>query len=362
MYDCKVYDLRVLFVEISFSGHRLNYLSTLQNKANTMYESVCLVPEHSDLLGTAQYIIQSGFGESSRTFSSYVKFIGEIRKIVRKENIDIVHFLCGDSLCRFFGLFLKCIGAKVFVTYHHVKYGTLNVIAQKRLYHCSRGIVHTESLKDALNKLGISNVEYIEYPMLDLMSERSQAEAKTYFGVPQGNPCFAALGATWPYKGLDVFIEALNQVKYPCNLLVAGQVRTYDEEYVLSHLKNPLVTPCLTLRSLTDEEFADAVQAADVLVLPYRLKFDGASGPLVIGVMHRKIIIGSNHGSLAHLIRTNDLGMAFESDNSDALASALNQYLETPLKFSEKAEQYRDSLRVEKFLENHVNMYRRYAE
>ena len=50
-----------------------------------------------------------------------------------------------------------------------------------------------------------------------------------------------------------------------------------------------------------------AINACDYIVLPYRYSFDGASGPLVDGVIADKIIIGANHGSLGNLINNNNL-------------------------------------------------------
>lgn len=52
---------------------------------------------------------------------------------------------------------------------------------------------------------------------------------------------------------------------------------------------------------MTDREFAEVIAASDIIALPYRKKFNGASGPLVEGVYLGKCIIGPNHGNLGKL-------------------------------------------------------------
>mgnify|MGYP000270178661 CR=1 FL=1 len=58
----------------------------------------------------------------------------------------------------------------------------------------------------------------------------------------------------------------------------------------------------LYLNYLSDEELEMAFQAVDVIVLPYRKTFNGASGPLGEGVGKEKMIIGTNYGSIGDII------------------------------------------------------------
>ena len=83
----------------------------------------------------------------------------------------------------------------------------------------------------------------------------------------------------------------------------------------------------MNLRYLSEEELVSAAQAADIVALPYRRSFDGASGPLGIGAALGKVIVGPGHGSVGETIRENHLGHVFEAENARALAKVLDDAL-----------------------------------
>ena len=341
--------MNILYIDISLDGHREVYLRAYEPKDSTT-RCFCLLPETAKDLRMTHIPMTSGF-DKKRTPATYAAFLREIRAAVKKYRIDIVHFLCGDALYRFFGVGLWSIGAKIVVTYHHMVFTRAKTISIRNIFrHSLCGIVHTDYLLTQLEAHGIRNGRCIYYPMLDRISDKTTAEAKDYFGTADCPTVLGVVGATSSYKGLDILIDALNKVQYPCTLFVAGSASAFGADYIESHLQNPVVRQKLHLRRLSDEEFADAIRASDLIVLPYRKEFDGASGPLVSAAVHGKPVIAADHGSLGDIVTRYQLGLCFESENPDRLADTLNDYLADPAKHTFETDAFCQRLTVDAFL------------
>lgn len=349
---------KILYIDISLDGHRGGYLKELLNiNLSQNYEICVLLPGKLALDGINQFQIKSGY-DKKRTLVTYIKFINEIKKIVIQNKIDIVHFLCGDALYRFFGLKLSSLKCRVIVTYHHVVLKPLKKISIKRIFKkSSAGVVHTEEIYNMLNKNSIENVCLVDYPMLDKISTKKVLEAKKYYNLPLNIPILGCIGGTSSYKGLDFLIEALNKVDKECCLFVAGKVYNFDKGFIENHLNNPKIKLNTVLKMLSEEEFADAIQASDVIMLPYREQFDGASGILIESVFHNKHVIGSNHGSMGDLITKYGLGLTFETNNMQDLIDKIEKDLNNPYQLSEKSNEYKEKLSTKKFIESNIRIY-----
>lgn len=75
---------------------------------------------------------------------------------------------------------------------------------------------------------------------------------------------------------------------------------------ILAVIKIKLKLICVFL---SEEEFAYASEAADIIVLPYRKIFSGASGPLGEGVWKRKCIVGPMEGNLGYTDKKVSFGL-----------------------------------------------------
>lgn len=346
--------MKILFVDISLTGHRLVYLKAFENLSNDCF---ALLPEVTDKLKMSQFIISGGFNKK-RNLRNYKKFIEQICWLVKEKKIEVVHILCGDALYRYFGMGLQHIHARLYITYHHMDFRGLKRLSIKKLFQYSTaGIVHTKSLFNELSSNSIDNKYHIEYPMLDRLSKHSVQEARVKLGIKKEGYVIGVIGGTQRYKGLNFLLEALNNIKEICTLFIAGVIRDYDELYIRNTLHNKNVKLSLMLRELTPEEFADAVQASDIIALPYTFEFDGASGPLVSGLFHKKIILASEHGSLGYMVNNYKLGKTFKTEDADSLSEVLNDMLENMPEFSKEAEEYTHSLSVENFQKKHKQMY-----
>lgn len=350
--------MNIMYVEFNFHGHRLKYINAF-NSLDEKHKLFYLVPgSESALMGGRRIAMCSGFNKR-RSLTRYFAFVKEVKRAVKAYKIDVVHILDGDFLYRYFGFGLKGIGARLVITYHHMDFGILKRISLRRIFRASAyGVVHTEKLKDELKTIGIKNGVYIDYPMLDAVSKKTVENARKEFGIRDSSlPVLAFVGNLMNYKGFDMLVRALNRIQTPCIFLVAGEPLDYDEQYIKENLTNTNIKVRYRLRYLTDPEFADAINAADVVLLPYRRDFDGASGPLVSAVMHRKVVIGAAHGSLGNMIKTYSLGVTYECENENALVRAINGYLTDPFTVSEKAEEFARRLSPADFVEKNEKLY-----
>ena len=346
--------MKVLYIDVSLRGHRLNYLKAL---VDNEWESIVLLPEESDIISCRQFVMTSGY-DIRRDILHYCRWIAEIKTLVRVENVDVVHFLCGDALYRFFGMFLNGIPARVVITYHHVLFSKIRNISLKNIFRESEiGIVHTEYLKESLQKIGIQNVKKVEYPVFGDCVQVNSQYAKAKLGLPLDRPCIVVLGGTQRYKGIDILIDALKEVNTPFYLYITGLERDFSQEYIQKQTSGYADSVGYCMRRLSEVEYKLAIAATDYVVLPYRFEFDGASGPMIEGVWNRKFIIGAEHGSMGSIIERYHLGRTFKTENAKDLARVLNEVLGKKEKWSQEAEEFREQLTVDYFIKGYREIY-----
>jgi glycosyltransferase involved in cell wall biosynthesis len=111
------------------------------------------------------------------------------------------------------------------------------------------------------------------------------------------------------------------------------------------------------LEFLSNEKLSYCLDAADIVVLPYRKSFDGASGPLGEGVALGKIIVGSNHGSLGDLIEENHLGYTFESENINSLYESIELALSQTFIADSTYKKYKNMLNPAFFVDAYSKLY-----
>ena len=166
-----------------------------------------------------------------------------------------------------------------------------------------------------------------------------------------------ALGGTRKGKGLDILLEALKRVQEPFHLIIAGKEEDFKKDFILEHTITYTENVSLFLEFLTDEKFSLCLNAADIVVLPYRKVFDGASGPLGEGVWHYKMIVGPDHGSLGDIVKMNHLGKTFKSEDADVLSEVLNETIKMEWEPDEKYLEYRQSLDPAFFQKKYMKLY-----
>lgn len=347
--------MKLALVDTSVTGHHVPYIQALSNLAD---ETIAILPAELPTLGIPQRLCAFPRG-SKRRLSDFLKWEKAVRRIVDQEKPDIVHFLMGDDFYRFFGAGLGLFARyKVVVTLHWTRGGFAGKLSTRCIaWHADSVVVHSEYIQQKLCSHGIRNAVHIEYPQFGTIFYPME-EARAHWQLRQDIPVIACIGGTRHDKGLDILLEALGKVNKPFQLLVAGKAEHFSEAYIREHTQSYSDCVHLHMRFLTDEELASAVCAADVIALPYRRKFDGASGPLGDGVVHSKMIVGPNHGNLGDTISRNHLGYTFETENPDSLAEVLNRALGEKWEPDELYAEYQKMISADRFQARYSVLYR----
>lgn len=347
--------MKIIYVDMSVDGHHITYLSTLVKQENI--EPVLILPEKIDI-DCKQYIYKTK-ESGKRTLKTFKKWLKEVSSFVEKEKPDIVHFLYGDAFYRFFGAGLSYFKKyKTILTLHWIKEGVFGILSTKMI--CSNVdivVVHSDYIKKLFEKNNIKNVHHIEYPQFN-EQKLSKETACQYFDLNINIPTIACIGNTRYDKGLDVLLDALKNITCPFQLLIAGKEESFDRRYIEEKSATYRDNVRMCLHYLNDDELSNALCASDIIALPYRKKFNGASGPLGEGVALGKCIVGPNHGTLGYTIENNHLGYTFESENSDDLAKTLYKALTSHFEQDELYCMYKDSLGVNAFVEKYNFLYK----
>ncbi len=135
-------------------------------------------------------------------------------------------------------------------------------------------LLSQKSVNEA-NSLGVElPITHLFHPVYEQnLPERSQEELRTKYGFDEHDRVFLFFGLIRRYKGLDLFIEALNNIdleKYHIRPLIVGEFYA-DKDPILSRINSEhkhLYT--IEDRFVSDEEMAELFTLSDALVMPYR--------------------------------------------------------------------------------------------
>lgn len=349
--------MKILMIDTALDGHHIAYLGEIVR--GCAYDFTLVLPERTKAYGNFKIITYSSVDLVNKKFIPYLRWMKELAKIAKKEKPDIVHFLVGDVYYKYFGIGLDLFKEyKTIITLHWIRQGALKHFSLKTFCHkVNRVVVHSSYLLKELQKMGINNGGWIEYPQFKRPSQLTKNEARTYWKIDENIPVILSLGNTRKDKGVDILIEALNKVDCPFQLLIVGKAEEFDEKYINEHTQKYATQVTIYLKYLTDKEVELAITAADIIALPYRYSFNGASGPLGEGVSHEKCIIGPKHGNLGDTIQENHLGYTFETENVDNLAAVLEKAIGQQFLPDDKYKAYKDNLNPRMFIERYNKLY-----
>lgn len=349
--------MKALLIDTAVDGHHIAYLNEIIMGCKCDFTLV--LPERTDTFSDYRVLTYSPVDLVHKDLRSYIKWMKELSNIAKQEKPDVVHFLYGDVYYKYFGLGLEFFkNYSTILTLHWVRQGTLKHISLKRFCgKVDKVVVHSSYLLRELKNLSIKNGIHIEYPQFKRPSAVTVEEARKYWNINSNAPVVLSLGNTRNDKGIDILIEALNKVNCQFQLLIVGKAEDFNNEYIQEHTRTYSLKPIVNLRYLTDEEVDLAITASDIVALPYRFSFNGASGPLGEGVCHNKCIIGSNHGNLGATIQENHLGYTFETENADSLANVLDIALKQQFVPDETYKAYKAKLDPTLFVEDYRKLY-----
>lgn len=182
------------------------------------------------------------------------------------------------------------------------------------------------------------------HPLYDNFGEPiSKAAARAHLGLKPDEKIALFFGFIRKYKGLDMLLEAMQEIKKdPRNikLMVAGEYYEDEKEYneLIARLG---IADSLIMRTqfIADSEVKYYLCAADVVVQPYRNATQSGVTPLAY---HFEVpMVVTNVGGLPALVPHDKVGIVCEP-NPAAIATAVKEYFD-------KGEQYfLPALRMEK--------------
>lgn len=351
--------MKILFVDVNTAGHHMVYFNSIMSING--FEKVLVLPKKSSSVLVKQYEIPAL--SRGMKFNQYVNMLVALKKIIKKEQPDIVHFLTGDMLYRYFGVGLSYLNCNVISTFHHVDFSFFKKISYKLIFHKIKcGIVHTKYIQDNLKTLNINNVNHIEYPFLEKFEFYDKKSIKSEFNLPENVKILLAFGETRYDKGIDILLKSLDKINSPFYLIIAGKTTYFTKEQISElsiNFKNKV--RCF-FYYINDELMNKLFCVSDIVVLPYRKKFSGASGPLTGGVFLEKLIIGPNNNSLGSLIRDNHLGYTFIPESINSLEKAIDCAINNIFICDNTYKEYKKKISKEFFLQSYENLFLTYKK
>ncbi|MGN0027746.1 MAG: hypothetical protein ACI33I_12205, partial [Clostridium sp.] len=322
--------MSIYLVDNANDGHHSVYQNNLNNIKNTIVlNNIITFTE-----------VKSNF---IKAYNERKKFINYINSKTREN--DIVHFLYIDSLykCPFIDRKIKknrkYIGTLHWVPKDIFRQTLLKKFSKKLEYI----IVHSEFLKNNMDKIGVRNVKVIDYPSF-LKIDNSI----TGYRENSNKIIISCLGGTRSDKGLDVLVDSFKYIgdtyknKLVFNICGIEQDIKYQDIIVEAKINN--IELIYKNKFLTEKEYEYEVLKSDVILLPYKSIFTGNSGPMTDGIYANKFILGPDKGNLGYLIKKHNLGLTFIQENSLDLAKRI-EYLTKINLF--KNHKYRSVLSVE---------------
>ena len=268
---------------------------------------------------------------------------------LRKEVPDIMHYQWLPfaekipSLERVNLEWAKSSSAGVVYTVHNVlphDTGDQYRDAFQKLYQIPDALIcHTEFSKTQLvEEFGVPSERISVIPHGSLSHEVTfipQEEARGRLQIDSETPLCLLFGFIRPYKGVEFLIDSWRYVKdqeTSARLMIVGQPENGYGKKLSNKIKKLGLTQEIDTQFefLPQEDLNLYIQAADVLVYPYRSITQ--SGALLTGLTSGKPVVATNVGGFGETIRDKETGVLVEYGNEAQLADELVSLFRNPEK------------------------------
>lgn len=297
-------------------------------------------------------------------FLTVIKYYNAIRrqlKAVPKGNI--AHLLYADIYYKIPFLSSGVLKRnKTIATIHSCPRGKLKHWLMKNFCkRLSAVVVHSEYIKEQMESMGVMNVYYIDYPSFyDYSGILSKDDLKERENIKSTDIVFSALGGIRSDKGLDILLDACKHMdeehKNRMVLNVAGREGFLTAQQVDKFCQENGIRAHLTIRPLTDKEFQENVEMSDYIVMPYRCRMTGNSGPMTEAIVRRIPSIVPENGNLGYIAQRYHVGLTFKVEDSVDLARVICEAMDEHYICSAE---YSTKLEESTFVEKHKELYRK---
>jgi D-inositol-3-phosphate glycosyltransferase len=200
---------------------------------------------------------------------------------------------------------------------------------------CDGFIVLSEEVERDLWLLGLRQpVRRIHHPIYDRFGRPPSREvARDRLGIAPETPLILFFGYVRAYKGLDVLLDAVAEVRtrIPEVRLIVGGEFYEDESGYRDQIARLGIARAVELRNeyLAEPDVATLFAACDVVVQPYLSATQ--SGVAQVAFHFEKPMILTDVGGLAEIVQDGKAGLVVPPGDPDALADAITQFFDEHL-------------------------------
>lgn len=244
----------------------------------------------------------------------------KIAKIIRDNEIDLIHITGSHEWNPIIGLHLKLLVRKPFVytihdPKHHEGVSLYLKIPENLIRKIPDGIiVHTNSGKDHLSRQKIFNGPIRTIPMgiFSMFNKISTDEI-----IEENEILF--FGRIEPYKGLDVLLSSapiIFKTLPDWRMVIAGSGSLGPYQNLIKDKRITVIN-----RYISDEEVQQLMGRAKIIALPY--KSATQSGIVPIAYAMGKPVVATNVGGLPDVVIHEKTGLIIPPNDKNALADAV---------------------------------------
>ncbi len=228
-------------------------------------------------------------------------------------------------------------GSKVVLTVHdllpHDTADRYRAVFERLYKRVDRLICHSDHIRERLERefsISSDTIAVIPHgPFFFDLPPSTASSTRSRLGIPAKHQIVLWQGIIFPYKGLDLLLEAWKQVEQEsctAHLIIVGtgapELLTEVREQVR---RLGLQRVALDLRFASTEELVEAYRDADAVVYPYRAIT--TSGALATGLALGKAIVATDLPVFRELLTDGENARLVPPGDTGALAAAIVQVL-----------------------------------
>ncbi len=265
----------------------------------------------------------------------FILFI-RLRHFVKKERIDLIH--TNGLKCHFIGAILGFL-TKVKIVWHIREIYTLPVRSALRVFMALPiGRAEVIAISRAVqNRLGFSSPHVI-YNGVDttrFYPFNPDKDLREELGLASGTKIITMLGILTPWKGQDIFLEAIAMLKtrFPdlAGLIVGKELYTgIGHKGYLAYLKSKVKKLGIEnqVRFLGFRDDIPYIINSSLAIVHASLKPEPFGRVLIEAMACGKVVLAAKGGAVEEIVRDRVDGLIVEKGNPDALAQAIGTLIE----------------------------------
>jgi glycosyltransferase involved in cell wall biosynthesis len=369
----------VTLIDPMILGHHAEYAATLVSGLHELGVTCNLVgrPEFVEaVVGQApvadRRTVEYRHGKGLSAENRKVSFLVAASRAANGFGSDIAHLLFLDRFILATARATRCFEMPVVGTLHWaymsraLRHSVLQgrIRALERYFLAQLGhrgyrlLVHGDWIANSLlrDTPGL-HVDRIPYPARQVAPRASITMTRQRYGLPPEAKVLLAFGATRLDKGGDVAVRALRYLPENVHLLVAGRPAGFTERDLRQIAAGDGTEHRLHLamQFIDDQEVADLFSSVDIVILPYRRRFSGQSGPLVQAASQGIPVVASDLPVLSETVNRFELGTTFEGDSASELARTVLETIDRA--HSPMTQRFREAHSISSFARAVRNSY-----